>query len=511
MNWMVTSSIHGGTQYAPATRERYTAAVASLRNQAKEMKGAGFFWSVAHDQLRKDRAGAAFCPALAGSGGDEEPGHVSMPYARLLEQCVTHARECATLAGDLEQVADLIARAHSLYDEAETKAETKLRKAAQIMTTVLPSVGWNTLGMLSLYGFVSGSIKDGKLNPVRALDATSKMDEELLASLAGRITNNRIAHILGGTQVAGAAERIAKYTSKFKNAMQGNKLTVREVQSTSQVAGASHSVASSMENLRRLAEERLGKITLNSGLSYATIAVQRYRRSDGTTGWLILIPGTDGQDDSPFGWEQNLELMSSNANRRRNADSFRMVEEAMRQAGIGKDEPVALVGHSQGGIVAAALASDLKDSYAIDHVVTAGSPVANHPIPPKTWVTSIEIEDELVASLDGGRNPSTEQWLTVRGKVTQTTGVTPPTVNADGSCTPGQNTGSAESNYAGALVADAPKTKEISHWLKYHQAAYRNATDLGSPAVDAHERHFQQIIDGELIDTRYYEGRMSHD
>ena len=127
MNWMVTSSIHGGTQYAPATRERYTAAVASLRNQAKEMKGAGFFWSVAHDQLRKDRAGAAFCPALAGSGGDGEPGHVSMPYARLLEQCVTHARECATLAGDLEQVADLIARAHSLYDEAETKAAAQRR------------------------------------------------------------------------------------------------------------------------------------------------------------------------------------------------------------------------------------------------------------------------------------------------------------------------------------------------------------------------------------------------
>ena len=60
-------------------------------------------------------------------------------------------------------------------------------------------------------------------------------------------------------------------------------------------------------------------------------------------------------------------------------------------------------------------------------------------------------------------------------------------------------------------MADAPKTKEISHWLKYHQAAYRNATDLARPPVDAHERHFQQIIDGELIDTRYYEGRMSHE
>ena len=85
-------------------------------------------------------------------------------------------------------------------------------------------------------------------------------------------------------------------------------------------------------------------------------------------------------------------------------------------------------------------------------------------------------------------------------------------MNADGSCTPGQNTGSAESNYAGALVADATEDQgDYPHWLKYHQAAYRNATDLGSPAVDAHERHFQQIIDGELIDTRYYEGRMSHE
>lgn len=53
-----------------------------------------------------------------------------------------------------------------------------------------------------------------------------------------------------------------------------------------------------------------------------------------------------------------------------------MVAEAMRQAGIGKDEPVALIGHSQGGIVAATLASDWAEEYTIEHVVTAGSPVA---------------------------------------------------------------------------------------------------------------------------------------
>ena len=51
--------------------------------------------------------------------------------------------------------------------------------------------------------------------------------------------------------------------------------------------------------------------------------------------------------------------------------------------------------------------------------------------------------------------------------------------------------------------------REISHWLKYHQAAYRNASDLGSPAVQRHEAHFQHVIDGELKETRYYQGRMS--
>ena len=93
----------------------------------------------------------------------------------------------------------------------------------------------------------------------------------------------------------------------------------------------------------------------------------------------------------------------------------RKEQEAMKQAGFKSNEPGALIGHSQGGIVAATIASDLKDDYDIEHVVTAGSPVANHPIPEKTWVTSEEMDDELVAALDGAANPSSDHWLTVRG------------------------------------------------------------------------------------------------
>ncbi len=65
------------------------------------------------------------------------------------------------------------------------------------------------------------------------------------------------------------------------------------------------------------------------------------------------------------------------------------------------------------------------------------------------------------------------------------------------------------STFAGTPVTDAPDNKEITHWLKYHQAAYQNATDMGSTAVNTHERHFDEIIDGDLQEVMYFEGRMS--
>lgn len=201
--------------------------------------------------------------------------------------------------------------------------------------------------------------------------------------------------------------------------------------------------------------------------------------------------------------------MSADQERRRKADSARMVAEAMRQAGIGKDEPVALIGHSQGGIVAATLASDWAEEYTIEHVVTAGSPVDNHPIPQRTWVTSVEIDDELVAALDGAANPVTDNWLTVQGHVSPAPAATPSTVHSDGSCTPGATPITGLTPYDAAPVAGSTNGRELSHWIKYHQAAYQNATDLGSPAVQRHEAHFQEVINGELKETRYYQGRMT--
>ena len=88
--------------------------------------------------------------------------------------------------------------------------------------------------------------------------------------------------------------------------------------------------------------------------------------------------------------------------------------EAMAQAGIGPDDPVLIVGHSQGGMEAVAiLASD--SGFHVTDVVTAGSPTAQVPdLPAGSHVLSLEQHGDLVPLLDGEPNqPSVEQTTVV--------------------------------------------------------------------------------------------------
>ncbi|HTW18473.1 MAG TPA: alpha/beta hydrolase [Nocardioides sp.] len=79
---------------------------------------------------------------------------------------------------------------------------------------------------------------------------------------------------------------------------------------------------------------------------------------------------------------------------------------AMREAGIPPDAPVNLLGHSQGGIVAARVAEAVSHgeggrSYRIDNVVTAGSPVDHVELPDDVSVLSLVNEYDIVPRLDG--------------------------------------------------------------------------------------------------------------
>jgi hypothetical protein len=151
-----------------------------------------------------------------------------------------------------------------------------------------------------------------------------------------------------------------------------------------------------------------------------TIEVQTISSPDGGVRHVVYLPGTDDLATTP--WSQdgdvrdlgtNLLLVSGQDNAYQQG-----VLDAMRQAGIRAGEPVALVGHSQGGMVAAAIAAEssgLGTPYSVTHVVTAGAPTAHlEGFPPGSHVLSLENHGDVVPLLDGEDNPDSAEQVTVR-------------------------------------------------------------------------------------------------
>ncbi len=147
-----------------------------------------------------------------------------------------------------------------------------------------------------------------------------------------------------------------------------------------------------------------------------TVEVQTIRSADGSVRHVVYLPGTDDLATTP--WNQdadvrdlgtNLLLVSGDDNAYQQG-----VLDALQQAGVRPGEPVALVGHSQGGMVAAAIASQ-GSPYAVTHVVTAGAPTAHlDGFPPGTHVLSLENHGDVVPLLDGEDNPDSAEQVTVR-------------------------------------------------------------------------------------------------
>lgn len=140
---------------------------------------------------------------------------------------------------------------------------------------------------------------------------------------------------------------------------------------------------------------------------------------DGNRLWRVTLPSTqdwqfDGDNGSLNDTGSNLALMMSP---QQSAAYERAVLEAMSQAGIGPDEPVMLIGWSQGGILAGKLASNPTLPYNIEAIVVAGSPIDHMNIPQTgdraVSVLSIQHEGDMVHRLDGVAGRTDEHWATV--------------------------------------------------------------------------------------------------
>jgi hypothetical protein len=170
------------------------------------------------------------------------------------------------------------------------------------------------------------------------------------------------------------------------------------------------SVRDLIEHLHQVAALSEGPDSPGNG----TIEVQTITGPDGGRCHVLYLPGTDlfngpwDQGSDVRDLETDLDSMGGRP------DAYQHgIEEALDQAGVGSAEPVLIVGHSLGGMEAAAILSGSSAHHVTD-VVTAGSPTAQLPgFPSGSHVLSFEQSGDIVPELDGAPNPDSVQQTTV--------------------------------------------------------------------------------------------------
>jgi hypothetical protein len=147
-----------------------------------------------------------------------------------------------------------------------------------------------------------------------------------------------------------------------------------------------------------------------------TIEIQTIGPGTDDVRHIVYLPGTDDLTTLPWTQDGDVRDMGTNLlliGGRDNAYQDGILD-AMAQAQIGPHDPVLLVGHSQGGMEAAAIASQGSD-FNVTDVVTAGSPTAHvDGFPHGSHVLSLEHRGDVVPLLDGADNPDSVEQVTVR-------------------------------------------------------------------------------------------------
>jgi hypothetical protein len=181
------------------------------------------------------------------------------------------------------------------------------------------------------------------------------------------------------------------------------------------------------------------------GEESTVIEVIKVVGEDGITRWRVILPSTqdwemmNGLLDTPPNWDpkgdqgsmndlgSNIMLMMTPA---QEAAYQRAVRAAMLDAGVGPNDPVMMVGWSQGGILAGRFAENQHDEFNVQAIFVAGSPIDGMNIPSTVDVISVQHPDDVVHTLDfAPAKPNTNSWYTI-AQAPQTTG-NPPVSMAD--------------------------------------------------------------------------------
>ncbi len=143
--------------------------------------------------------------------------------------------------------------------------------------------------------------------------------------------------------------------------------------------------------------------------------------------FIAYVPGTQewavNAGDNAFDATSNVAAMANPGL----AASERGVEQALAMAGATAGARVLLVGHSQGGIISANLAtrsgfhffngSVPTTQFKVVGLVTAGAPIGHLRNQMNVPTMALEHSNDLVPKLDGQLNPNRSNWVTATRKI----------------------------------------------------------------------------------------------
>jgi hypothetical protein len=493
-----TVTVFGGAGVTAVESDSVRRAAARVAAAAEDLRSAArLCLAGSEDVVLPGVAGAA--TARQPDDGLGRPVAALAPVARAVEAAVHD------VARSLIQHADLcdllgwrLLRAAGLYEEAESTAERVVGALVTAGTfgtgAALGSqggLGLAGVGVLAagdLAGRMGGGLitggaswtVSGWLGSAAARDLAPYSDEVFAGLGSGvglaqpGLANGR-SGIAGG---AGVLAHVARELPLLGNDDQGvrvTRITAEDFADGSAPAWSDTGARSVQDAVARI--DSLYPAT--GGAPPGTVAVQKVTGSDGAVSWTVLIPGTQSALPAEHPWDgrTDVELVAGQGD-----GATAAVERALADSGVGPDEPVTLVGHSLGGIAAAALVSQagFAERYRIGGLVTAGSPTGLLTTPPGIPALHLETPEELVSHTDGrsaSENPRTRDRVTVVRSLRDST--------------------DADDRAASGDVVRA-------HSVSTHVRTLDLAIGLGDPRVTEVADRIGPRLDGTTVSTTFY-------
>lgn len=135
------------------------------------------------------------------------------------------------------------------------------------------------------------------------------------------------------------------------------------------------------------------------------IRIERYHE-DGGNRFEVYLSGTNfaGNAADPWNVAANVDLATTGS-----SPSLAAVRTAMESAGITRSTPVVITGHSQGGLIALAVAA--KREFDVEAIITVGTPVGVVPDVSDIPIVHIIHPEDPVPAAGGLIDPRSSTWV----------------------------------------------------------------------------------------------------